>query len=133
MDPTFSASGSLLSPPAFVMSAAGPTGKASFGFVVSCCKAKGNLEYIDHNADVRIKAKSIDALFIGNGICGPNTHATFVGTATVYRATGTATESFTVDVDDCGEPGTADRFGISTDTYSNEPSVLLGGNIQIHR
>jgi hypothetical protein len=132
-DPTFSASGSLLTPPALVPSATGPTGTATFGFVASCCRAKGNLEYNDHNAGVRIKAKSIDALFIGDGSCGPNTHAQFVGTAYVYRSTGTTTESFTVDVDDCGEPGTLDTFGITTDSYSNGPSVLLGGNIQIHR
>jgi len=132
-DPTFSPAGNLLSAPAIVPSAASPTAQATFGFVVSCCKLKGNLEYTDHQADVRIKLKTIDGLFIGNGTCGTNTHATFVGTATVYRSTGTATESFTVEVDDCGEPGTADTFSIDTDTYSNGPSTLLGGNIQIHR
>ena len=40
---------------------------------------------------------------------------------------------FTVDVDDCGEPGTADTFGIKTMSYSNGPSTLIGGNIQIHK
>jgi hypothetical protein len=50
----------------------------------------------------------------------------------VIRSTGTTTESFTVDVDDCGEPGSADTFGIKTTTYSNGPSTLIGGNIQIH-
>jgi hypothetical protein len=133
-DPTFSATGNLLSPPAVVMSAAGPTGKATFGFTVSCCKIKGNLVYDDHNAGVRIKATSIDGLFIEDGTCGPNTHhATFVGTANVYRASGTTPESFTVEVDDCGEPGTLDTFSIQTDSYSNGPAVLIGGNIQIHR
>jgi len=132
-DPRFSAAGDLLTAPAIVPSAANPTAQATFGFVVSCCRLKGNLEYNDHAADVRIKVKTIDGLFIEDGICGPNTHATFVGTATVYRATSTAMESFTVEVDDCGEPGTADTFSIQTDTYSNGPSVLLGGNIQIHR
>jgi hypothetical protein len=46
---------------------------------------------------------------------------------------GTTTEPFTVEVDDCGEPGTADTFGINTMTYSNGPSILIGGNIQIHK
>ena len=32
------------------------------------------------------------------------------------RSTGTTTESYRVDVDDCGEPGTADTFGIKTTT-----------------
>jgi len=63
-------------------------------------------------------------------------HATFTGMAAVIRSTGTTDEAFTVDVDDCGEPGTADTFGIKTDTYSNPPiplppSTLIGGNIQI--
>jgi hypothetical protein len=60
-------------------------------------------------------------------------HATFFGTATVRRPIGTTTESFTVEVDDCGEPGTADTFGIKTTSYANGPSPLIGGNIQIHR
>src|SRR6185503_4639177 len=110
-----------------------PSGKATFGFVVRCCPAKGNLEYNDHEADVRIKAESIDALQITAGSCGPNTHAIFTGTASVIRPTGTTTEPFTVEVDDCGEPGTVDTFSIKTTTYSNGPSTLIGGNIQIHR
>jgi hypothetical protein len=80
-----------------------------------------------------IKATSISALFIGTGPCGPDTHAKFTGIAAVIRSTGTTTESLTVDVDDCGEPGTADTFGITTMTYSNGPSTLIGGNIQIHK
>ena len=57
----------------------------------------------------------------------------FSGTATVTRSTGTTTEPFSVQVDDCGEPGTADTFSIRTTTYSNGPSTLIGGNIQIHQ
>jgi hypothetical protein len=60
-------------------------------------------------------------------------HATITGTAQVIRPTGTTTESFTVEVDDCGEPGTTDTFGIETTTYANGPRTLIGGNIQIHR
>ena len=52
--------------------------------------------------------------------------------ASVIRSTGSTTEPFTVDVDDCGEPGTMDTFGIKTTTYVNGPSPLLGGNIKIH-
>jgi hypothetical protein len=132
-DPVFSATGDLVSAPAVVPSAASPTAQATFGFVVTCCAPKGNLEYNDHQADVRIKAKSISGLSIGTGHCGPNTHATFTGTAYVIRSTGTVTQDFTVDVDDCGEPGTADTFAITTAGYSNGPRVLIGGNIQIHK
>lgn len=136
-DPIFSSLGVLLSIPALTASAADPNGKATFGFVAKCCAPDGNLEYNDHAADVRIKAQSIDGLFISSpgASCSAipgSKHATFTGTAQVIRSTGTTTEPFTVDVDDCGEPGTADTFGIKTTTYSNGPSTLIGGNIQIH-
>jgi hypothetical protein len=131
--------GALLSLPALVMSASNPNEKATFGFVARCCPESGNLEYNDHEADVRIKALSITGLFISSPgtLCPPTTpgtqHAVITGTANVYRSTGTQMESLTVEVDDCGEPGSMDTFGITTDTYANGPSVLLGGNIQIHK
>ena len=136
-DPLFSPTGDLLSIPALTASASSGNGKATFGFVVKCCAPSGNLEYNDQAADVRIKAQSIDGLFISSpGVSCPavpgSKHATFTGTAQVIRSGGTTTESFTVEVDDCGEPGTADTFGIRTTTYSNGPSTLIGGNIQIH-
>ena len=131
-DPVFSLSGDLLSLPALMPSQANPNAQATFGFVVQCCPATGNLEYNDHEAGVRIKAQSIDTLVIDTGSCGANTHATFTGTASVIRSIGTTTESFIVEVNDCGEPGTADTFSIQTTTYSNG-GTLIGGNIQIHR
>jgi hypothetical protein len=134
-DPLFSALGALLTPPAIIASAAGPQAQATFGFVVQCCAPRGNLEYDDHMMDVSIKATSIDFLAISPGSsCTPagGQHAEFSGSATVKRATVTTNESFTVDVDDCGEPGATDKFSISTsDGYSNG-GTLIGGNIQIH-
>ena len=135
-DPIFSPLGDLLSVPALIPSLADPKAQATFGFVVKCCAATGNLEYKDSQADVRIKAESFDKLLISSpGTSCPATpgskHAKFNGMAAVIRSTGTTTEPFTVDVDDCGEPGTADTFGIKTTTYSNGPSTLIGGNIQI--
>jgi hypothetical protein len=137
-DPLFSPLGDLISVPALVPSLSGPTSSATFGFVVKCCAPTGNLEYNDHQANVRIKAQSVSGLFISSpGTSCPLTpgsqHARFTGTAAVIRSTGTTTEPFTVDVDDCGEPGTADTLGIKTTTYSNGPSTLIGGNIQIHK
>jgi hypothetical protein len=52
--------------------------------------------------------------------------------ADVIRPSITTREPFTVDVDDFGEPRTADTFAITTTSYSNGPSPLIGGNIQIH-
>ena len=138
-DPIFSPTGDLLSLPAITLSAASvtdPNAKATFGFVAKCCAPSGNLEYQDSSAGVRIKAQSVDALQISSpGSSCPMTpeskHAKFGGTASVIRSTATTTEPYTVDVDDCGEPGTSDTFGIKTTTYSNGPSTLIGGNIQI--
>jgi hypothetical protein len=115
---------------------ADPSSQATFGFVVRCCDPAGNLEYNDHQADVRIKAQTVDGLFIsspGTSCTSGGRHATFTGLASVIRSAGTTTERYTVDVDDCGEPGTQDTFGIKTTTYSNGPSPLIGGNIQIKR
>ncbi len=133
-DPVFSVDGVFLSVPALVPSLADPQSQASFGFVVQDGGVPtGNLEYNDKPAGVRIKVTSFSALLISTGMCGQNTHATFTGMAAVTQSTGTTTESFTVDVDDCGEPGTMDKFGIATVSYSNGPSTLIGGNIQIHK
>jgi len=135
-DPVFSPLGELLSLPALIPSLADPTAQSTFGFVARCCPGAGNLEYKDHQAGVRIKAQSIIGLSISSpGTSCPATpgskHATFFGMAAVTRPTGTTTEEFAVDVDDCGEPGTDDTFGITTETYSDPPSKLIGGNIQI--
>ena len=135
-DPIFSPLGDLISLPALVPSLTSPTANATFGFTVKCCPATGNLEYNDHEEGVRIKAQSIDNLSISSpGHSCPATpgskHATFTGMAWVIRSTGTTSEPFTVEMDDCGEPGTADTFSIKTLTYSNGPSPLIGGNIQI--
>jgi hypothetical protein len=137
-DLIFSPLGDLVSLPALVPSLTDPRAQATFGFVVRCCAPTGNLEYNDHQAGVRIKAQSMSGLFISSpGTACPATpgsqHARFTGTASVIRSTGTTTEPFTVDVDDCGEPGLADTFGIQTTTYANGPSTLIGGNIQIHK
>jgi hypothetical protein len=137
-DPVFSLLGDLISLPALVPSVADPSSQATFGFVARCCEPAGNLEYNDHRADVRIKAQTVDGVFISSpGTSCPSIpgsrHATFTGLASVIRPIGTTTERYTVDVDDCGEPGTQDTFGIKTTTYANGPSTLIGGNIQIKR
>ncbi|PYQ20401.1 MAG: hypothetical protein DMF79_10515 [Acidobacteria bacterium] len=105
--------------------------QATFGFEARCCAPTGNLEYNDHQAGVRIKSESVGGLSCPT-IPGSR-HASFNGVTVVIRSTGTTTELVTVDVDDCGEPGKSDTFGISTTSYSNGPSTLAGGNIQIHQ
>jgi hypothetical protein len=131
-DPLFSFLGDLISLPAIVASPIDPASQCTFGFTAKCCDPSGNLEYKDHSQDVRIKSQSVDGFFISTGPCGANTHATITGMAKVIRSTGTTIERFTVEVDDCGEPGSVDTFGIRTESYVNGPRPLVGGNIQIH-
>jgi len=83
-------------------------GQATFGFSVSCCAPNGNLEYNDHAANVKIKATSITTFVISfSSACPTGKHAQFMGMANQNGATVT----FTVDVDDCGEPGSAPGQG----------------------
>ena len=110
--------------------------QATFGFVVTCCDPKGNLEYNDHEASVRIKATSIETFVISaSAVCLGGKHAQFKGQAQETTATDTHPVGFTVDVDDCGEPGSSpgvgpDRFMIQTVDYTAS-GPLIGGNIQI--
>ena len=112
--------------------------QATFGFVVTCCAPKGNLEYNDHQANVRIKAISIETFVISASSACPTTsgkHAQFKGQANETTVTGTQQVGFTVDIDDCGEPGSStaggmDMFQIQTVDYMAGGPVI-GGNIQI--
>jgi hypothetical protein len=62
-----------------------------------------------------------------------NTVGWLWGSGVVSGARGWRRVTFTVDVDDCGEPGTADTLGITTSGgYANGPSTLIAGNIQVH-
>ena len=110
--------------------------QATFGFVVTCCDPKGNLEYNDHEANVRIKATSFERLVISpSAVCLDGKHAQIKGQAQETTATGTHPVGFTVDVDDCTEPGSSpgvgpDMFMIQTIDYT-AAGPLIGGNIQI--
>jgi hypothetical protein len=133
-DPVFSPTGDLLSLPAFAVSVSGGSAQASFGFAINQgTTPKGNLEYRDHGSGDVIKATSFSSLSItsaGMSCATPGSkHAKFTGTATVNGVPG---QLLTVEVDDCGEPGSADTFSITAGGYSNGPKILIGGNIQIH-
>ena len=110
--------------------------QATFGFSVSCCGPRGNLEYNDHQANVQIKAISIESFVISaSAACPTGKHAQFRGEANEKGTTGTQQVGFIVDVDDCGEPGSTtaggtDMFKIQTFDYM-AGGPLIGGNIQI--
>jgi nitrous oxidase accessory protein NosD len=110
-------------------------GQATFGFSVKCCPPKGNLEYNDHNAKIQIKATSVTTFVISpSTVCPMGKHAQFKGMATQSGTPGSV--MFTVDVDDCGEPGSStaggmDMFSINTTAGYSASGPLIGGNIQI--
>ncbi len=121
-----------------INSSSSPTsmgGQATFGFSVKCCSPKGNLEYNDHNAKIQIKATSVTTFVISpSTVCPTGKHAQFKGMATQSGTPGSV--MFTVDVDDCGEPGSStaggmDMFSISTTAGYSASGPLIGGNIQI--
>ena len=135
-DPVFSPIGDLLSLPAVMPSLAGGGAQASFGLSVQsqspAAAPTGNLVYHDHGTGDDIKATSFTSLSLSpspSTVCVNGTHAELKGTATVN---GAPNQSLKVEVDDCGEPGTSDTFGISAGSYMNGPSKLIGGNIKIH-
>ena len=94
---------------------------------------RGNLTYKDQRAGVDLKATSLQMLAISDGACGTNTHARFMGKAMVN---GSADQSFAVEIDDCAQPGSTDKFKIMVSgpnqTYEAE-GVLIAGNISIRR
>ena len=115
--------------------------KANFGFVATCCAPRGNLEYNDHGSNVRIKATSVTNFTITDPspVCPTGKHAQFRGDANQTNANGTVVQvKYTVDVDDCAEPGSSpgsgpDTFRIETTGGYMAGGPLVGGNIQIHK
>ena len=121
---------------------AGGTGTFGFAaqFTAKDDNPTGNLTYKDHAANLTIKALSLNLLLISAGTCGANTHAKFTGSASVTGPSGAAfTQDFSVELDDCGEPGSSagkgpDTFSITTvgSTQYTAAGPLVSGNIQIH-
>lgn len=101
------------------------TDKVSFGFNAQSdgSAVKGNCNVIDHGTKTHIKCLTVESLVVAG------THATFFGEANVDGVT----TSYRIDVDDLGEPGTADTFKIQTDSGYAAAGTLAGGNIQIHQ
>ncbi len=99
--------------------------KHNFGFnryAAGMMAPTGQLTYVDKKAGMTLKSTTIATAVISG------THASITGTGTV----GSQTVSFSVGVDDLGEPGTNDSFAITWPGYSQE-GVLNGGNIQIFK
>jgi len=90
----------------------------------------GQLQYIDHAADLKVHSLSIDSF----GLITETPCVTFSGSARVNNADG---YRFTVNrACDNGEPGVGhDTFDISVSgpgvSYSRK-GTLTGGNLQLH-
>ena len=102
-------------------------GRASFGFTAQREEdgsVSGHLNYLDRDADLHINGP-VDEVTAS----APTGPVTFSGTA----CDGTCT--FTVTVEDHGEPGKTDTFEITVAgsvTYSASPPTISRGNIQRH-
>jgi hypothetical protein len=102
-------------------------GKAHFSINVwtdSAGQPSGHLDFRDSSCGEIVERTNItNVLVTGN-------HVTISGRAQINGAS----YDFIVNVDDNGEPGTADTFKIQvSNPYTNGPQTLGGGNIQIQR
>jgi hypothetical protein len=102
----------------------GAGGKANFAFDVQYAAGvvSGQLTYVDHGEDKNVESTSITS-FTRTG-----SKASFAGVAQVDGVSGV---SFTVEVEDLGEPGSADTFRIVLGDGYTAGGVLLKGNIQV--
>ena len=103
-----------------------PGGFANFGFVDQngANGPSGQLEYQNHARNLNVHSISITSVSIsGNS-------ATFSGTCT---KNGAGVFTFTVNVQDNGEPGTSDQFIIMVQGEPTEGGTITKGNIQIHQ
>ncbi|HEX8723252.1 MAG TPA: ice-binding family protein [Pyrinomonadaceae bacterium] len=104
------------------------TGRATFGFNSQPDKgctdgaAKGHFNYVNHVTGLHVDGKVLTSVLIA-----PNT-VQFSGECG-------AGCTFTVTVQDWGEPGTLDTFGLDVTGTKNEhrsPRIISRGNIQFH-
>jgi Ice-binding-like len=104
------------------------TGRATFGFNAhpekNCTDggAKGHFNYVNHVTGLHVNGKVLNSVLIG-----PNT-VQFSGECG-------AGCTFTATVQDNGEPGTFDTFGVTVTGTKNEvrsQRVISRGNIQFH-
>jgi hypothetical protein len=114
--------------PDILVQAATGTGRATFGFNVhpekNCTDgaAKGHFNYVNHVTGLHVNGKVLNSQLVA-----PN----------MVRFTGEcgAGCTFTVIVQDNGEPGTLDTFGLAVTGTKNETRtlrIISRGNIQFH-
>jgi hypothetical protein len=102
----------------------GAGGKANFGFSAqfSGGVVSGYLNFYDHERNKKVESATITS------VSRTGSKATFSGTA---RVDGQPGVSFTVEVEDLGEPGSADTFQMVLGDGYKAGGLLLKGNIQV--
>jgi len=114
-------------------------GRATFGFNAQPDKsggAKGNFNYVNHVTGLHINGPVDDIRVIAFNPDGSPKTVQFSGTCKSKGKGGLPECSFIVTVEDNGEPGTSDEFGITVTGGLNEARsqrVISRGNIQFHR
>lgn len=110
-----------------ILSGTNAGGKASFGFeagyVAGQVAPSGSLTFNDKAGGQKVQATSVDTY---NQV---GSKATFTGKATVNGEPGIG---YVVEVEDLGEPGTADTFRIVLANGYGAGGVLLNGNIKVN-
>jgi hypothetical protein len=111
-----------------------PNGQATFGFNAQPDKkggAKGNLNYVNHVTGLHVNGTVDNIMVTDINLDNSPKTVQFSGT---YKG-----GSFIVTVQDKGEPGTNDQFGIWVTTVAGSLSevtpmrVISNGNIQFHK
>jgi hypothetical protein len=108
-----------------IATVSGPPGFANFGFNAQTSGPSGQFEYVNH-------AKGLNVHGTVTSICVNGNNATFSGTCTANGATPC---SFTVTVQDNGEPGNGvDTFTINVTgtVMESQTGIIARGNIQVH-
>jgi hypothetical protein len=109
-------------------------GRATFGFNAQPDKkggAKGDFNYVNHVTSLHVNGPVTDLEVIATNPDGSPKTVLFSGT---WEG-----GSFFVTVEDHGERGTTDEFGITVTTAADEPievtsqRVISNGNIQFHK
>jgi hypothetical protein len=110
------------------------TGRATFGFNAQPDKkggAKGNFNYVNHVTGLHVNGSVDKTVVMTLNLDGSPKTVLFVGTWDGG--------SFFVTVEDHGEPGTSDEFGITVITAAGVQTevrsqrVISNGNIQFHK
>jgi len=107
-----------------------PKARASFGFNVmyqeNWTAPKGEFLYVDQEIKMIVHSHNMTSLIVSPD----KTKATFEGTCTINGVSGF---TYTIYVEDNGEPGKNDVFKITLSTGYSASGTLLTGNIQIHK